>query len=125
MEDKQSWKRGESGDKGNRFRVPKVVDEETPSDDFEDFFDDYEDITDLAEFNEKWDKYHSRSRMTKFFTALFGFVSVVSVYAVAFFFGLTALGVESLEYRDAVIVSACFVFIRIVDTAIIQQAKKR
>jgi hypothetical protein len=124
MTDKQSWKRADSRNVEKKFRIPKVVDEEDEwlLDDDSDIFDDYEGFDILAD---GWDQKRKKVTVQKVIATLFGLATIVSVYAVAIFFGLTALGVDSLEYRDAVIISASFVFIRFIDATLIEQTKKR
>jgi hypothetical protein len=120
LTDKQSWKRADSRNSEKKFRIPKVADEEEwLFDDDSDIFDDYGDLVGWEHEEEK------RVTVQKVIATLFGLATIISVFAVAFFFGLTALGFDSLEYRDAVIISACFVFIRYIDATIIEQSRKR
>ncbi len=122
MTDKQSWKRADSHNAEKKFRVPKVADEEDEwmFDEDSDIFDDYGDFIDAWGEERK-----KRLTVQKVIATLFGLATIISVFAVAFYFGLTALGVDSLEYRDAVIISASFVFIRFIDATLIEQTKKR
>lgn len=122
MKDKQSWKRAESRNEKPKFRVPEVIEEdEWLIDDDSDIFDDYGDL----DFTIHDRKPKKELTVQKVIATLFGLATIISVFAVAFYFGLTALGMESLEYREAVIISACFVFVRYIDATIIEQSKKR
>lgn len=98
----QSWKRGER-DNRNNFRAPKVADDDDWSD----------------------KRIRDGENALKFFNALFGFFFLTCIYTVGFYFGLTALGLESLQYSDAVIVSASFVAIRYVDQVVIDKSKNQ
>lgn len=97
----QSWKRGERKSV-NDFRPPVVPDE-----------------------IEHDDNIRGSDLPVRFFTALWGFIMLTSLYAVGFYFGLTAIGLDSLEYSDAVIISACFVFIRYLDQVILERPRNK
>ena len=121
MTDKQSWKRAQSRRDDKSFRVPQVaddLDDSVPEDAF------IEDYYEWASSFEDEDQRKSGGKM-KLVSTLIGAVGIVSFYAIAFYFGIRALGVESFDYKDAVIVSASFVFVRYTDATLIDQSRRR
>lgn len=105
---RQSWKRAEHSQNERKFVFPKD-----------------EEVNELDDFFEYGSAKVSRptrglETFMKLLAVLFGFVLTVAVYAPAFYFGVRALGAGSFDYRDAVIVSACFVFVRAVDTTVMR-----
>lgn len=124
MTDKQSWKRGESKKNEREFRVPKVV--EDWEDELED--DPFDDREFEENFNYLMNLRRSRTKKEKsvrLVASIIGLFTVVSVYALAIYFALGAIGVDSFDYSDALVVSACFMVIRYLDLGLVEQAKKR
>lgn len=107
---RQSWKRGESRQHERKFVAPQVRDD--------DGFYEFESV-EVARPKKK------DENAMKVLSALFGFMILVGLYTPAFYFAVRAVGVDSFEYRDAVVVSLCFTILRFLDATFSQQMRDR
>lgn len=94
----EAWRRGYA--EGRKFTIPRVEDD-IMNDDF------------LASNGKKG------GAITRFFSGMLGFFSLISLYAVGIFLIAHALG-DGMTYRNAVIISGCFTVIRFVDAGVMR-----
>lgn len=99
----ESWKR--RGNDNRRFTVPRIEDDEALIDEFLD------------------SRIGRPGPAARILSGLFGIITVVSLCAVAVFFGLRAFGLD-LEYVDAVIIAATGTFIRHLDAAVMRNIRQ-
>ena len=123
----EDWKRVSGKKPERKFVVPKVADEDWESYDDEDPYGEFQDWFD--DLQVKSERYGNRKKggrgMKNIITGLFGLALIVSFYALALFIATQTLGVDSLQYSDCVILSACFVVVRYTDSYIVHESNRR
>lgn len=98
----EAWRRGYS--EGRKFTVPLVEDDIT-NDDF------------LAGNSRRG------GAVTRLFSGLLGFTSLISFYAVGIFFIAHALD-YGITYRNSVIISGCLTVIRFMDAGVMRSIRR-
>lgn len=94
----EAWRRGYS--EGRKFTFPRVDDGITTSDPF-------------------GSAANRGGTVTRLFSALIGFASLISLYAIGVFLIVHALGGE-ITYRNALIVAGCATVIRFMDAGVMR-----
>jgi hypothetical protein len=97
----EAWRRGYN--EGRKFTIPRVDDDMT---------------------NDFSGSISNRSGgITKLFSALIGFASLISVYASGVFLIVHAFG-EGITYRNSLIIAGCVTVIRFMDSAVMRNMNR-
>lgn len=98
----EAWRRGYS--EGRKFTIPRVEDD-IMNDDF------------LASNGNRG------GTVTRLFSALIGFASLISLYAVGIFLIVHAFG-DGITYRNSLIIAGCATVIRFMDSAVMRNINR-